>query len=390
MRPFIAACAVSLAALAACGPPATLAPPSAYPSAAAAVEAYERAIARDPTDARALAWLGMLRLQDGRTDEGTDLLGKAIGIDPSLTDAFVALGAEKEKQGDYPAALGLYDAAIQGNPTLRELVQRRHDLQVRRQAAQARLDEAWMMISEGRPDEAMGLLRDLPAELPGEARVHELIARAAVDRTQSLLAYDDRKSALEEGRAAAQAAARHGSANAASLVAVIDSLLNDDTEEMARARERVEEGGETFTRDVCAQQKAPLLTIVNRRGYDLTLDLRFTGTPSQWVVVNDQVALRASPGRDAGRIGVLPRGTAVWVKRSGPDNYVNVLSAVGEGWVARSMLERASFVSFTIRANATLRAVLSPGVAHFRLGRGVKTLAEGREEFAPYLCYTWE
>ena len=381
---------ILVALLTGCGPPAALAPPSSYQSTADASLAYQEAIARDPNDAYAHLWLGKLLLQEGRAQEAKDHLAKVTEIDPSLTEAFVLLGSQLEAEGKNPEALRLYNAAIEGNPAVHQLVERTHDLETRRASAFSGLDAAWALVAQGRAEEAAGILRALPSDLPDEPRVQELIARASLDIAQSLLTYDERKVALADAETAVNEATRLGSASMAPLVSVIDSLQREDEEQVAQAREEVEAGGETFNRDVCVGQKAPLLTITNRRGYDLTLDLRFSEGATQWVVVSDQVTLRAGPSREAERVGLLPRGTAVWIRRPGPDNYVQVVSAAGEGWVANSMIERTSFVSFSVRAGATLSVILNPGVAQYRLGRGIRSLAEGTEHFLPYLCYSWE
>ncbi|MCU0610858.1 MAG: tetratricopeptide repeat protein [Candidatus Eisenbacteria bacterium] len=373
-----------------CGTPAVLAPPSAYPSAADASRAYEEAIAKDPGNANAHLWLGMLFLQEGRAEEAVERLTRATEIDPSKTEAFAALGSRLEAEGKFPEALRLYDAAIQGNTAFRQVVERRSELGQRRAAALASLDAAWALLSQGKSEDAAVILRPLARELPDEPRVHELTARAAMTSAEALLAYEERKAALAEAQTAAKEATRLGSKNIGDTATRIDGLQRQDEEQVAQAREKVEEGGPTFVRDVCLMQKAPLLTIVNRRGYDLTLDLRFSDGATQWVVVNDKVALRSAPDRESERLGQLSRGTSVWVKREGPEDYVQVLSSMGEGWIASSMIERASFVSFTIRAGTTLSTVLLPGTAQYRLGRGMRGLAEGTEEFVPYLCYSWE
>lgn len=373
-----------------CGPPVSLTPPSSYRSSADAVGAYRDALGRDPDDARAHLWLGMILIQEGRREEGMAHLLSAKQADPSMTEAFVALGRELESEGRYPEALTLYEEAIEGNDALRQVVERKHHLEQRRASALAKLDAAWALMSQGRPEEAVELLRLLPGELPDMARVRELIARSAIDIAQSLLSYDDRKALVAEAHTAIAQAAALGSANATALAAVADSLRERDEEHVAQAREKVEEGGQNFIRDICMSQRAPLLTVVNRRAYDVSLDLRFLGGATQWVVINDQVVVRSGPSRDADRVALFPRGTAVWVTRQGPDNFVHVMSALGEGWIAGSMLDRVSFVSFTVRSGSTLRVVLNPGSAQYRLGRGVRSLAEGTEEFLPYLCYMWE
>ncbi|MBN1423784.1 tetratricopeptide repeat protein [Candidatus Fermentibacteria bacterium] len=373
-----------------CGPPALLAPPSSYRSTADAVRAYQDALGRDPDDAKAHLWLGMIMIQEGNREEGIPHLYSAKKADPSLTEAFVALGRQLEIDGKYPEALALYDEGIRGNDAVRHVVERKHDLEQRRASALNKVDIAWALMSQGKPEDALDLLRAIPAELPDIARVHELTARAAVDIAKSLLTYDDRKALMVEAQAAITAAVASGSPNVETLSSVVDSLRAHDEEHVAQAREKVEEGGQTFMRDICLSQRAPLLTVTNRRAYDVTLDVHFLGGASQSVVINDQVAMRSSPSRDADRVALLPRGTAVWPTRQGPEDYVYVMSAIGEGWVAGSMIDRASFVSFTIRAGSTLRVVLNPGSVQFRLGRGMRSLAEGTEEFLPYLCYSWE
>ncbi len=372
-----------------CGPPATLAPPSAYRSEIEAMRAYEDALKRNPRDARAHAWLGDLLLRAGRVEEGMGHLARATEIDSSFTDAFVLLGAHLEASGRFPEALRVYDSAVRGNPSVRHLFERRQALQERRVAALRGVDTAVFQLSQGRPDEALLTLRPLVGEIPDDPRAFELIARASLDLLPSLLAYDERKACLTEASRACAEAMRRGSTTVVALAAVVDSLSRNEEDCVSQAREKVEEGTRTFSRDLCLQQRAPHLTLVNRKGYDVTLDLRFTGGATQWVVVADQATLRASPSRDGERRGFIPRGSPVWVRRQGPEGFLNVISAQGEGWVARSVVDRASLVSVTIRNGSTARLVLGPGTAQYRLGHGIRTIAEGVEEFSPYVCYSW-
>ncbi len=69
--------------------------------------------------------------------------------------------------------------------------------------------------------------------------------------------------------------------------------------------------------------------------------------------------------------------------------YWNIVTPAGEGWLSSKLLDRSVFVKLTIPSGQTREIVLSPGTAEYRLGRGIKSLAEGRERFMPYLCYSW-
>lgn len=364
-------------------------PPAAYPSAREAVKAYEKALRKNPRDATALMWLGMVRMGEGNTTQGVELLSRACEADSSLTEAFLILGRHWEDQGDFQRAWETYQAALRGNRVLGELVARTQALEERRRTAMARLDSCFALYSEGQADQALERLRTLWRELPGDHRVFELTARAALQTLPLVMGYDARKGLLEEAAEAASRAGGLGSASGAELLGQAQALLRQEEDDLAGARERVEAPPGAFSLEVCAHQRVPLLSIRNRRTQEITLELKFLQGAFQWVVTSDAVPLRAAPSREAPRIAVLSRGTPVWLVRR-QEAFSRVLTPQGDGWVPTAQMDRTAFVTMTVRPGSTARVLLNPGVAQFRVGRGLTVLAEGRVEFGPYTCYEWQ
>jgi len=373
-----------------CASPAGLAPPAEYETTVKAVLAYEKALQVNPDDAHACMWLGFIRLDQGEMEKGKNLLSNAVLHDPSLTEAFLKLGKLAEEENKSKDALRFYQGAIDGNPTLKAVIENKYALERTRRTAMSRLDNANALLVEGEFTEALAILNSTLDELPAEPRLHQLLARAYVGLAKTKLAYAERKDLFAKASSALNEAANLGASNGiSSIKAEVAHLRSADEDEVAEARELVEAGGGTFSRRVCLGQKAPLLEIRNRSTSRLTLDLKFANSAKQWVVSGNNVSLRSGPGSEFDRIGRLPKGTVAWIRQMPEGEYWNVVTPIGEGWLSSRLLNRSVFVKLTIPSGQTREIILSPGTGEYRLGRGIKSLAEGRERFMPYLCYSW-
>lgn len=367
-----------------------LVPPDSYDSPEVAALAYEKAIERNPNNARAHMWLGFTKLTMDHREEGVAHLSTAVKLDPSLAEAFLRLGELEEDEGRYGNALALYSDAVQGNPVIKKLIERKDAIEEMRQASFTRLDNANALLVAGEFDEALMILDEVNRDLPMDPRPKQLLARAYVGTAKTKLAYAERKSLFNKASSALEEARALGGNGAhASLRAEIAELLTQDENEVAQARETIEAGRGIFSRQVCLGQKAPLLQIGNNSSSTLTLDLMFADNARQWVVAADYVSLRSGPGTEFDRIGQVRRGTVVWVRQTTGGEYVSVVTPDGEGWISGRLLDRVRIVRVPIAPGQTEEVMLTPGSAEFRLGRGIRSIAEGREAFLPYLCYQW-
>lgn len=367
----------------------TLARPEAYESEAMARTTYEKALSKNPQDALAHQWMGLLLLHRGETKDGEDYLLKAVALDASLTESYLKLGELAEEAGRPEQALDYYNKAIQGNRVFSAVTQRKTGVERRRSSATRRLGNANALLMEGRYQEALDILETTKKDLPGEPRVGDLMARAYVALARIEQDYALRKQLLHDGRTSlTEVREPAGSSGAATLLSEIETLLAEDEEQVARARESVESGRGTFRREVCLSHKAPVVEIRNTSRSEANLDLGFRDGVTQWVVSADGASLRSGPGREYDRIAGLSRGVPLWVKVMG-EEYYHVITPSGEGWMSKRLLGKERMVKLPIPAGRSVSVILAPGRADFRLGRGIKSIAEGDEEFLPYLCYYW-
>ncbi|HJR55371.1 MAG TPA: tetratricopeptide repeat protein [Rhizomicrobium sp.] len=85
-----------------------------------AMAAYGEVLARAPRDVDALHSLGMLKLQTGATEEGRQLLEKAVTLDPGCAEARLHLGMALQNLGRRDDAAAAYGAAIALKPDYAE------------------------------------------------------------------------------------------------------------------------------------------------------------------------------------------------------------------------------------------------------------------------------
>jgi tetratricopeptide (TPR) repeat protein len=81
-----------------------------------AEEAYDRALAVDPSNADALLGRGYLRSRAGRYDEARADFEAALKYGASKADAYTALGYNAARRGDYPDAVKQFEAALAASP----------------------------------------------------------------------------------------------------------------------------------------------------------------------------------------------------------------------------------------------------------------------------------
>ena len=83
---------------------------------ALAEKAYQFGLEREPNHAGACERLGLLYLQDGRTDEAAALFKRALDLDPKRWRSHNGLGVVADRRGDFKAAIEHYDRALQIEP----------------------------------------------------------------------------------------------------------------------------------------------------------------------------------------------------------------------------------------------------------------------------------
>lgn len=149
-------------------------------------QAYERAIAAQPTAAVPQGNLGRLLVQQGKVEEGIRHMQTAIELDPELTEVKFNLAVALLGQGDGARALPLLDAVLLETPRdVEALHYRGMALAALGRAAEAaavfrrvveaapavaapRLAEARALLAAGNEAEARQRLEEAHAALPGE------------------------------------------------------------------------------------------------------------------------------------------------------------------------------------------------------------------------------
>jgi len=146
-----------------------------------AEKAFRAAVAADPTDAEALANLGISLANLGRTDEAEKRLVEAVALDGNNAVARLSLGVVYDRQGRDAAAIEQYGAALrsdEGN-------------------AAARMYLADAMMRTGHAAEAADLYREALARTPGAGRTQYSLAMAEVRAGR----YAEARKTLEEALA---------------------------------------------------------------------------------------------------------------------------------------------------------------------------------------------
>src|SRR5690242_20921144 len=77
-----------------------------------AEDLYRQALARDPNDAEALHWLGVLMHQAGRTDDAIDLLERAVAIKSDDAAYLHNLAHAYLSRGRFPQAVEIGRAHV--------------------------------------------------------------------------------------------------------------------------------------------------------------------------------------------------------------------------------------------------------------------------------------
>jgi tetratricopeptide (TPR) repeat protein len=147
-----------------------------------AEKAFRAAVAADPTDAEAIANLGISLANLGRIDEAQERLQQALQMDDSITVAHLSLGVVHDRKGHDQAAIDEYEAAL------------KHD--VDNAQARAYLADARMRL--GQPLLAAVQYRQALEKAPDSARMRYSLAMAFVKAGR----YADARKVLEEGLAA--------------------------------------------------------------------------------------------------------------------------------------------------------------------------------------------
>jgi tetratricopeptide (TPR) repeat protein len=146
-----------------------------------AEKAFRAAVAADPTDAEALANLGISLANLGRIDEAQDRLVQSLAMDDSITLAHLSLGVVYDRKGNDQAAIEHYETALR---------QDARNAQARTYAADARM-------RLGQPLLAAALYRQSLDLAPASARTRHSLAMAYVKGGR----FADARKVLEEGLA---------------------------------------------------------------------------------------------------------------------------------------------------------------------------------------------
>lgn len=126
--------------------------------------AFRAAVQADPTNADAIANLGISLANLGRLDEAQRRLQESLSIDDSSAVAHLSLGVVLDRQGQDQPAMKQYQAALDHDPD----------------NAQARVYLADAKMRSGRVDEAVALYREAFERSPGSLRIRLSLAMACV------------------------------------------------------------------------------------------------------------------------------------------------------------------------------------------------------------------
>jgi tetratricopeptide (TPR) repeat protein len=147
-----------------------------------AEKAFRAAVAADPTDAEALANLGISLANLGRLEEAQQHLVEALAMDDAIAVAHLSLGVIHDRMNRGEAAIAEYRATLRHDPD----------------NAQAHVYMADALMRAGRPAEAADVYRDALQKSPGSSRMQYSLAMAYV-KAGSM---SDARRTLESGLAA--------------------------------------------------------------------------------------------------------------------------------------------------------------------------------------------
>jgi tetratricopeptide (TPR) repeat protein len=126
--------------------------------------AFRAAVEADPTNADALANLGISLANLDRLPEAQERLTKSLSMDDSNAIAHLSLGVVLDRQGSDQAAMTQYRAAVEHDPN----------------NVQARVYLADALMRTGRPQEAATLYREALKQVPDSVRMQLSLAMAQV------------------------------------------------------------------------------------------------------------------------------------------------------------------------------------------------------------------
>jgi tetratricopeptide (TPR) repeat protein len=126
--------------------------------------AFRAAVEADPTNADAIANLGISLANLGRLEEAQRRLQESLSLDDTSAVAHLSLGVVLDRQGQDEAASKQYQAALDHDPA----------------NAQARVYLADAKMRNGRVEEAAALYRQALERLPDSARIRLSLAMACV------------------------------------------------------------------------------------------------------------------------------------------------------------------------------------------------------------------
>jgi tetratricopeptide (TPR) repeat protein len=129
-----------------------------------AEKAFRAAVEADPTDAEAIANLGISLANLGRNEEARRRLAESLAMDDSNALAHFSLGVVHDRLGHDQTAIDEYAAALKRDPD----------------NAQARVYMADAMLRGGRAAEAAQLYRDALDKSPGSSRMQYSLAIAYI------------------------------------------------------------------------------------------------------------------------------------------------------------------------------------------------------------------
>jgi lipopolysaccharide biosynthesis regulator YciM len=182
-----------------------------------AVQIRNRIGARDPATRKVLAHLwtghGRARAARGIEAEAQRAFKRAVAQDPECAEAYLALGEQRQREGSWKKASGLFRRALGMHPAIGRLLYPRlwethrelGDLAGLERLLRERLDAApddadaalWLaraIAAQSRADEALALLRRLLDRDPGQLALHAEIGRVLLRENRDTEA----KKALEE------------------------------------------------------------------------------------------------------------------------------------------------------------------------------------------------
>jgi tetratricopeptide (TPR) repeat protein len=181
-----------------------------------AERAFRAAVAADPTDAEAIANLGISLANLGRIDEAQERLRQALAMDDSITVAHLSLGVVHDRKGQDQAAIDEYEATL------------KHDAD----NAQARAYLADARMRLGQPLIAAAQYRQALERTPESTRMRYALAMAYVKGGR----FADARKVLEEGLAAQPGHQIYANALARILATAPDASVRDGPRALQMAK----------------------------------------------------------------------------------------------------------------------------------------------------------